>query len=134
MLDGRDTEELSDAECRRLLATTDVGWLAFCVEGEPHLAPVNYVVSADEIVVRSRYGTRLAAAAQEAAMALGASVLDPATRTGWSVEVRGRARLLGDAIVNPEVPEVRTWAAGTRVRFAVPMESLAGRRLVEPGS
>ncbi|WP_193312821.1 pyridoxamine 5'-phosphate oxidase family protein [Georgenia subflava] len=134
MRDDAQLEVLSVDECRRLLAEALVGWLAFCDGDRPALAPVNYIVHLGEIVARSDYGAKLAAAAHDRLMSLGVGGIDAQTRTGWSVQVTGRARLLGDDLVNPDLPEPDSWAVdGPGVRIGIPIEEISGRRVVRAG-
>lgn len=126
------TEVLGRDECLRLLPSVPVGWLAYCDGDEPEVVPVNFALDGDEIVVRSGYGGKLAAAARGAVMALAVSALDTSARTGWSVVVRGPARLVEDT--GPDagawLAEPSPWAPGEK-EFAVVVRAaeVSGRRL-----
>ncbi|WP_170297315.1 pyridoxamine 5'-phosphate oxidase family protein [Georgenia thermotolerans] len=129
------TEVLGREECLRLLAAVPVGWLAYCDGGDPEVVPVNFVLDGDEVVVRSGYGGKLAAAARGAVMALAVSELDTSARTGWSVVVRGPARLVEDT--DPDagawLAAPSPWAPGEK-EFAVVVRAaeVTGRRLARP--
>jgi uncharacterized protein len=82
-------EELGDSECRELLAGRHLGRLALVDGRGPVILPVNHVVDRDAPVFRTDPGTRLDAAAEGAAVAFEVDAADEATRTGWSVVVRG---------------------------------------------
>jgi uncharacterized protein len=51
--------------------------------------PLNYVFDQGGVVFRTDPGTRLEAAADAAPVAFELDAVDEATRTGWSVVVRG---------------------------------------------
>ena len=127
-------EDLSRAECLRLLVTVPIGWLSYCGSGVPHLTPVNFVVHENEVVVATGYGGKLAAAARDAVMAFGVESIDVGTRTGWSVTVTGRAQLAGDDLVNVSRPDVGSWVVRDEVvSIAIPIEEITGRRIVAEG-
>ena len=82
-------EELDEAECCRLLADHHLGCLAMVDPAGPLILPVNYAVDRDAPVFRTDPGTKLDAAAEAAPVAFEVDAADEATRTGWSVVVRG---------------------------------------------
>jgi len=123
-------EELSRDECLQLLRESVVGWVAFPDDGGASLVPVNYVLHHQEAVVLTDYGTKLAAAAQNRGMSLGIGGFDAAGRTGWSVVVQGRSRLVGDDLVNPDLPAIDARALrGGGVRIAIQLDRVSGRRV-----
>jgi len=136
--DGQGTSglvELGRTECERLLALQEVGRLAVVVEGSPHVVPLNYATPGGGVVLfRTAAGTVLTEASLRE-VAFEVDVVDPATRSGWSVEVRGYGRDISDAI-DAESVELRqlplvTWAPGERQRwFKVIPRAVTGRRLV----
>lgn len=127
-------EKLSRDECLRLLREGAVGWVAFPDDGGASLVPVNYVLHRDELVVVTAYGSKLAAAAHDRAMSFGIGEFDARTRTGWSVVVHGSSRLLGDDLVNPDVPPIDSWAVrGRGIRIAIELGQVTGRRVRSSG-
>lgn len=123
-------EKLSREESLRLMATVPVGWIAYCGADAPGVVPVNFVLNGDEIVVRALYSGKLVAAAQDSVMTFGASSLDVDDRTGWSVNITGRAGFVGDPLVNGTLPEVSSWIPWERnVLISIAMEHVSGRRL-----
>jgi hypothetical protein len=129
--------ELDREECEQLLASHDVGRLAVVVDGHPHVVPVNYVTPGGGIVVfRTSAGTVLTEASLRD-VAFEVDEVDRTTHAGWSVEVRGFGRDIGDA-VDAESVRLRglplvTWAPGERQAwFKVEPSAVTGRRLV-PG-
>ncbi|WP_158550686.1 pyridoxamine 5'-phosphate oxidase family protein [Geodermatophilus sp. TF02-6] len=128
-------EVLSRDECLQLLPTAPVGWIAHCSAGDPQLVPVNYVVHEGEVIVRSGYGSKLAAAAHGLAMAFGVDGIDPSTRTGWSVTASGPARVIGDEleVAVLGVPLVEVWAPGEKESYiAISLREVSGRRIGRP--
>jgi nitroimidazol reductase NimA-like FMN-containing flavoprotein (pyridoxamine 5'-phosphate oxidase superfamily) len=77
------------------------------IGGFPAIFPVNYVVDEDRVVFRTDAGTKLDAVARSASVVFEVDHLDPATRSGWSVIVNGRA----DEITAFDSPEVRERAS-----------------------
>ena len=128
----RFISKLMPAECRRLITPGGVGRIAFSTASGPVVVPVNFVVLADTIVVRTAEGTVIDGHADEQA-ALEVDHIDEALCQGWSVLVRGPAhrvahpaelrRLQEDAVVWP-------WPGGEREVYVriVPRE-ITGRRI-----
>jgi hypothetical protein len=97
-------EELDDTECRRLLAERHLGRLAIPDFGGPMIFPVNYVLDQDLVVFRTDPGSKLDAATERESVAFVVDAVDEATRTGWSVVVRGTL---------PTSPTPPTWSGST---------------------
>ncbi len=89
-------EILSRRECLELLGNHRVGRLAYVVGDQPMVVPVNYGILSGMIVFRTGEGEKLAAAVP-ANVALEVDEIDAASKSGWSVVVRGRAEELSDA-------------------------------------
>lgn len=87
-------EELSVAECWRLLRLHEVGRLAVSIADHPDIFPVNYVVDGDSIVFRTGPGTKLAAAVLGRGVAFEIDGHDRAAGVAWSVVAKGSARQL----------------------------------------
>ncbi len=127
-------EHLDRAECERLLASHEVGRLAVVINGAPHVVPVNYATPGGGVVVfRSAPGTVLTEASLRE-VAFEVDEIDRATRSGWSVEVRGVGRDIADAL-DAESVRLRqlplvTWAPGDRQQwFKITPDAVTGRRL-----
>jgi uncharacterized protein len=132
-VDAYQLEELSRDECLRLLRASAVGWLAFPDDDGASLVPVNYVLHRDEMVVMTHYGSKLGAAAHNRGMSFGIGEFDVPGRTGWSVVVHGRSHLVGDDLVNPDVPPSDAWALrGEGIRIAIELGHVSGRRIPAP--
>ncbi|WP_308314620.1 pyridoxamine 5'-phosphate oxidase family protein [Streptomyces gilvus] len=66
--------------------------MAFTDQALPAIRPVNHLVDAGDIIVRTHGGSALLGRAlQSEVVAYEADEIDPATRTGWSVVVTGTA-------------------------------------------
>ena len=126
-------EELDEAECLRLLASTTVGRVGFVVEDRPIVLPVNYAVDGRTVVFRTGEGTVLNKAALHV-IAFEVDKIDDATHSGWSVLAQGVAQDVGTAI-DTRSEQLRrlalvTWAPDRRDRwFRLDAETLTGRRL-----
>ncbi|MFP5345932.1 MAG: pyridoxamine 5'-phosphate oxidase family protein [Actinomycetes bacterium] len=125
-------EVLSSSECLDLLATTTVARMAYCTNGEAHVFPVNALLRGDEVVIRTTYGGKLAAAAHGATMTIEADDLDPETRTGWVVNVTGPSRVVedDDEVALLELEPIEPWAPGDKPFFlGVAVDVVTGRRI-----
>ncbi len=126
-------EELDEAECLRLLASTTVGRVGFVVDGRPLVLPVNYAVDGHTVVFRTGEGTVLNRTALQM-IAFEVDKIDDETHTGWSVLAQGVAQDVGTAI-DARSEQLRqlalvTWAPDRRDRwFRLDADTLTGRRL-----
>ena len=128
-------DEVNAAECWGLLATSQLGRIAFVTEGRPHVIPVNYAIDGESVLVRTAPGALLERADRHP-VAFEVDDIDVATHTGWSVQVHGFAEAIGDA-VDPTSERLKrlvlpTWAPGAGQRTSwmhVRAESITGRRL-----
>jgi uncharacterized protein len=128
-------EELDQDECRRLLAGRHLGRLAIPDFGGPTIFPVNYVVDRDLIVFRTDPGSKLDAATERESVAFEVDAVDGATRTGWSVVVRG---VLAEVTDPTDLARLRAlplypWAPGGKTRYVcVRPVKVTGRRIRIP--
>lgn len=83
---------LSDDENWELLSSMAPGRLITNFAGEPEVFPVNYVVQDHTVLFRTAPGTKLVSAVANRAVVF--EVDDHNVAEGWSVIVRGNARLL----------------------------------------
>lgn len=70
-------------------------------KGEPLVLPVNHAYVDGAVVFRTSVGEKLAAAQRGAPMSFEVDDWDAATRSGWSVVVRGTA----EVVYEPEIVE-----------------------------
>ena len=128
-------EELSRAECLRLLATAAIGRISYTRQALPAVEPVNFTVRDGAIVIRTDAGGKLAAATRRAVVAFEADDLDPVLRSGWSVTVIGRCEEVTDAgdVAGLDQLGLESWAPGTRNHFIRIVPAIVtGRRLRGP--
>lgn len=93
--DPRRLSPLDGDEALRRLASVPVGRLVFTIAGVPSIRPVNHLVEADAVLIR----TDLASAtslADGSVVAYEADLLDADAISGWSVVVTGFASLVDD--------------------------------------
>lgn len=133
----RRTDELSRAEALGLLGTVSFGRVGFVHRGQPAIRVVNHLIEDERIVVRTSEWSALAPVVSEGAVvAYQADAIDPERHVGWSVSVRGPARVVSDA---PDAARymgrLSSWAAG-RKDFLILIEPVfvSGIRLVEPNA
>ena len=129
-------EELDDTECRKLLAERHFGRLAIPDFGGPVIFPVNYVFDRDLIVFRTDPGSKLDAATERESVAFEVDAIDEATRTGWSVVVRGTLAEITDPadLARLHALPLYPWAPpGEKARYVrVRPLSVTGRRIKIP--
>ena len=128
-------QELTKDECFRLLSGQHLGRLALADDHGPIALPVNYVLDQHTVLFRTDEGTKLDAATRGARVAFEIDGVDEATRTGWSVLVRGEAALVTD---QAELARVRAlplypWAPGAKGHYIRILPALlTGRRIALP--
>jgi uncharacterized protein len=130
--DGPVLNELSRAECVRLLATVPIGRICYTRQALPAAEPVNFAVHDGTIVIRTAAGSKLAAATHHAVVAFEADDLDLVLRSGWSVTVVGRCEEVTDAkdIARLDRLGLESWAPGARNNFIRIVPAIVtGRRL-----
>ena len=133
----RDLLEMSAAECEGHLRAGQVGRVAVCTPQGPHTVPVNYVVVEDThgpmVVVRTAAYSLLGTHGVGSMLSFEVDDIDPATESGWSVEVRGRGELayhLKDFGLLRGAQLPRPWASGYRSMFLqLRWSEITGRRL-----
>jgi len=127
-------EDLAESECRELLETHHFGRVAFVerADSPPVIMPLNYLVHAGTVVVRTDPRSKLGNALRDASVSFEIDGIDQRERTGWSVVLSGRAQ----EIVDPrELEELhRTpllpWAPGDRSQYVrIRSELVTGRRI-----
>lgn len=117
-----------DAEtCRTLLAIHQVGRLVL-PGSDPYIIPVNYVFEDDHVLLPTERRAVIEAALGRR-VAFEVDMIDPRTRSGWSVVVRGVASEVADQDAAAD-PDVHSWAPGDRRSLIrIHAEELTGRLL-----
>jgi len=83
---------LSETECWNLLSSVALGRLVTSVDGQPEIFPVNFVVQHRTVLFRTAEGTKLVSTAINNQVLFEAD--DHGVTEGWSVIVKGQARIL----------------------------------------
>lgn len=128
-------EVLSFDECRELLASTQVGRIAFVSAGDIDVFPVNYAMVGHQITIRTAVGEKLEAALMEQPVSFEIDHFDTDAHTGWSVLAKGVAHPVEDEDRERlEASGLRPWA-GTDQRdhwIQIRPHELTGRRVWPP--
>lgn len=131
-LDRNGLEVLERAECLRLLSQQTLGRIAFTSGALPYVLPINFHLSDERILVRTRRGGRLDDALHDTVVAFEVDDVDQAAHTGWSIAVTGVATEVTDAgdVARAERQPAARWPApGLDSLIAISTEMLSGRRL-----
>jgi len=123
--------ELSEDECWALLVSRDFGRLATSISDQPDVFPVNYYASDGSILFRTAEGTKLFGLVVNRLVAF--EIDDHDAETGWSVVVKGRARVLATEaeIAEAEAAPLNPWAATVKHNFVrIDVAEVTGRRLL----
>ncbi|WP_017607802.1 pyridoxamine 5'-phosphate oxidase family protein [Nocardiopsis xinjiangensis] len=142
LLEGADLAETDDSQftvlerqtCFNLMASRDIGRVAFTIEGDaaPTVLPVNYALMHDTIVFRSTLaGTIMRFARGYAAFQV--DLFDEERREGWSVLASGQCRWVQNSGELARVPQgrlPRPWAKGDRNQILkITPGRVSGRRI-----
>ncbi|MDN4611637.1 pyridoxamine 5'-phosphate oxidase family protein [Arthrobacter burdickii] len=123
------TKILAAHECWTLLREAPFGRLALCVQGNPEIFPINFVVDHGSIVFRTSEGTK-SRFSERAAVAFEADGLLDGDTLMWSVVVKGHAATISqtpELLATVQLP-LHPWEMGRKDRFMrlVP-ETISGR-------
>ena len=124
--------ELTRAECFELLAVEQLGRVAVTDDRGPVVFPVNFVLDRHTVVFRTEPGTKLHAASLGHRICFEADGTHAATRTAWSVLVRGELAEVTDPAELARLRELplRVWAPGDRDHYVRILPAvLTGRRI-----
>src|SRR3954452_7294569 len=115
---GPKIEELSDSQCRDLLAQHEIGRLVVVVDDEPHVFPVNYAFDGEGIVVRTDPGMKLHGATLRRVAFEIDDLGHAPSRHSWSVVAHGVGDDITDAL-DPGSEQARSllvapWAPGAK--------------------
>ena len=126
---------LDETECRRLLATEEVGRVAFIDGGRPGVLPVTYGLFRGRPVFRTT-GESVLGRVTGQRVAFEVDRTDRDRREGWSVVVTGCAHaVVGQSVNLDGTAVVEPWPGGARdLYIALDPESITGRRIVHAGA
>ncbi len=130
--DRHGLEVLGMDEGLDLLDSVPHGRPASVEAGVPVTVPVDHGIDGTVLVLRSLDGGKLRGAILGKPVAFEADDLDPATRAGWSVVIRGRAEVLEGVVAERVAERVDGWAVtdGASVTWIrVVPDEIGGRRL-----
>ena len=111
--------ELSEAECKELLAEHTAGRVGFMAGEGPQILPVTYQYRTGSVIFRTSPSGPMAGLARRTSVAFEVDAIDEQNKSGWSVLVLGFAEamahdhLLTSAWETGPVP----WADGARNLF-----------------
>lgn len=126
-------ELLDREECLRLLATQEIGRLAFVIGGHPDVLPVNYCLDGDAIVVRTDAGRKLEGLSRSP-VAFEVDEIDRAGHAGWSVVVHGQAQEVTpydrtDVVQRLAALPLQPWVGDKAHTVRIVLASISGRRI-----
>ena len=126
---GESMTVLSEDESWHLLASVALGRLVTCLEGQPAIFPVNFVVQRRTVLFRTAEGAKLFSVVMNNRVAFEAD--DHNVSEGWSVIVTGRARVLYTSAEEQEAERAQLlpWTATLKRRYVRVLPSeITGRR------
>lgn len=128
-MDQSPVHEISEAECRKLLAAFELGRVAFRVGDVLEVFPVNYFAEGDAITFRTAPGTKLAGVLLADDVVF--EIDHIGVREAWSVIGHGRARRLesSDEVAAAEGLPIRPLIpTPTREFVRIDLHRVSGRR------
>ena len=126
---GESMTVLSEDESWHLLASMALGRLVTCLEGQPAIFPVNFVVQRRTVLFRTAEGAKLFSVVMNNRVAFEAD--DHNVSEGWSVIVKGQAQVLNAPaeIKEAERAQLLPWTEGVKSRYVRVFPSeISGRR------
>ena len=124
---------LSDTECWRLLDEHAVGRIGVLVDSAPEIYPVNYRTDGRTVLFRTDPGSKLHGLVRSPSVSFEIDGLEPASHTGWSVLLKGRARELVDAeeVRSASHPDLEYWSIGPKAHWVrIEPYEVTGRRIM----
>lgn len=87
---------LSFSECLDHLRRATVGRVAFVRSGTVEVYPVSHLLDGSSVAFRTTHGSKLGAALHRLPVTFQVDQVDPGTRSGWSVMLKGTAEAVSD--------------------------------------
>jgi nitroimidazol reductase NimA-like FMN-containing flavoprotein (pyridoxamine 5'-phosphate oxidase superfamily) len=125
-------ETLSTEECETLLANHAFGRVAVWSGDHPAVLPVLYRLLDGDVVFRTAPGEKLIAATLGQEVVFEIDAVEPARRTGWSVNVVGRAEHIVDHNEKERAAQLglEPWAGDYRNEYMrLRTKRVSGRRI-----
>lgn len=137
LLDSFGVEILSPDDCRSLLDGATIGRIAYVDAGESVILPINIGTWGGSIVFRTAPGSKLDAAVMSRPASIEIDGYDEATRTGWSVLVKGSVDSVTDEAEVARLDEAgpRPWSRPDLRHNWVRLlpNEITGRRILDSG-
>lgn len=125
--------DLTKEQCLELLATKNVGRVAYCSADGPEVLPLNYAVHDETLLFRTSPHSALAQHLRLGTAAFQVDDIDDYTESGWSVLVRGTVEPVDVDDLPAADERPRPWASGQRnLHLRLTPRAITGRRLL-PG-
>jgi transcriptional regulator with XRE-family HTH domain len=128
-------ESLTSAQCEEHLAAGGIGRIVYSTESGPIALPVNFIFAGGTVIFRT--SDAMAGAIDgvvDGVVAFEVDHIDEEMSEGWSVLVRGRARMIEDPEERGAIGQLdlEPWAGGARLNLIgiTPLE-LSGRAIVQ---
>lgn len=121
---------LPRSECWSLLRGSAVGRVVYTYEALPAVALVNYALVGELIVFAVGERSKLSGLLGGHVVAFEVDDVDPATGTGWSLQVIGRTARVTDAAVTDRVPPLAMYPSaldGPEAYVGLAGEQVTGR-------
>lgn len=131
MSSDTDIQYLTEDEALVLAATAPVGRVVYTRDAIPAAHLVNFKLDGKDVIFKTRKGAKFAAVLADALIAFEVDEIDPATRSGWTVTLTGRSRM----VTEPEEQErlleldVDPWLPGREYFVRVMTAAVTGRRV-----
>ncbi len=125
-------EMLGEQECRKLLAHHGFGRIAVWSGERPAVLPVLYAMLDGDVTFRTAPGDKLIAAVLGQTVVFEIDAVEPARRTGWSVNVVGQASQIvnRDERSRAEALGLDPWAGDYRDDYVrIHTVHISGRRI-----
>lgn len=120
VLEGRTMLELlNHDECWARIAQAPIGRIGVLIDSAPEIYPVNFAVDGQSVVFRTDGGSKLRGLDRSPTVAFQVDGIDPNTRIGWSVLLKGHATPITDPDEVRHVMglELDLWAPGAKTRW-----------------
>lgn len=123
--------DMGGAECLELLASHQVGRVAYCDDLGPVVLPVNYVIDHDTVLIQLSPHSTLARNLRSTPASFEIDEFDDYNQSGWSVLVRGAATYVDPADLRDADDRPVAWAEGQRTfHVRITPHDISGRRLL----